>query len=132
MLNSPVFPHCVPLRLFDCLGLHTAAFSTARVAGGVAFFFLLVNRFRSVVASCVLAASCGGSGEARKNTEGDGMVIVSAIGGAISRRGTTELQNWVMFGGPRFVRYSNYTLIRQNDPDGGLSMGAGPTQASAQ
>lgn len=80
--GQPYHVHlCVPLRLLDCLGLDTAAFSTARAVAGIPFFFLTGHLFRSVTESFVLEAGGEGSGEARKKTDGDGIVIVSAIDG---------------------------------------------------
>lgn len=62
----------------------------------VFFCFLLVDRLRSEVeVDCCALAS--GEGEARRKTEGDGMVIASAIADQ-SGEGRMNLQNRVMFG----------------------------------
>jgi len=102
--------HCfvgLPFRLLDCLGLATAPLLlvprdllVATVVVVVVFFFFLLFFFfggagfvRSLSGSCCGCCSVlrgrgalGGSGEARRKTEGDGIVIVSAMDGDTLRR----------------------------------------------
>lgn len=73
---------------------------------------MLIGLLRSAVESCVLAGGSETSGEARRKTEGDGIVMASIVvpSGEGSREERIGLQNWDMFGG--FLHGKNYTLIR--------------------